>query len=115
MGRVLRHLLNLIDGFSIDQDKNFLAQTAVCFQKATKMVAGKNVVEPVKKIEFLADVGHGEFDLLSPYLEGLRIFKIAGLPLKYENDNGTVVIKEASALKCLGYTLGILTVLFPSF
>ena len=85
---------------------SFLPEAAVCFQKATKIVVGKNMIEP----KFLAKLGSSEFDLLSPYIEGLKIFKIAGLPLMFENDNGMVVIKETRALKCLGYTLG--TVLF---
>ena len=64
------------------------------------------MVEPVQNVEFLSDLRHKEFNLVSPYLEGLKILKIAGLPLKFENDNGMVVIKENRALKCLGCTLG---------
>lgn len=74
------------------------------------MVVGKNMVEPVKKEEFVAQLGDKEFDILSPYLEGLKIFKIAGLPLRFENDNGLVVIKDTRALKCFWYTLGTMLV-----
>ena len=71
------------------------------------MVVGSSMVEPFKRAEPLADLGTTEFDLLSAYIKGLRIFKFIGLPLKFESDNGKVVIKEVGALKCLGSTFGL--------
>ena len=81
--------------------------STVRFHKATKMIVGSSMVEPFKRAEPLADLGTTEFDLLSAYIKGLRIFKFIGLPLKFESDNGKVVIKEVGALKFLGSTFGL--------
>ena len=42
--------------------------------------------------------------MMSPYRNGLRIFKFAGLPLNLDDD--TEFIDEKRALKCLGVNLG---------
>ena len=42
--------------------------------------------------------------MMSPYRNGLRIFKFAGLPLNLDDD--TEFIDENRALKCLGVNLG---------
>lgn len=44
---------------------------------------------------------------LQAYVRGLKIFKILGLPLKFEEDEeGSIVVKENRFIKCVLLTAG---------